>query len=213
MKLKFVFTRAFLLSLFGAMGFIWLAIWIGDQRIASFDNVIIGWVQGAESANLTVVMKFFTFIGSALAVAVLAIIMLGVLAKLQYRIELFFFIGVILGSVVLNKVLKTLFHRTRPTLHRIIEENGYSFPSGHSMAAFTLYGILIFLLWKHISSFYARILLICFGVVMILAIGISRIYLGVHFPSDIVGGYLASGTWLAATIGLYQQVNNRRSRK
>lgn len=213
MNFTFIFTRAFLLSLLGAIGFIWISIWIGDQRIANFDQSIISKIQGAESDTLTAIMKFFSFIGSGVMVSILAIIMLVVLAKLQYRRELYFFAGILIGSTILNSVLKLSFQRVRPTIYRIIEENGYSFPSGHSMAAFTFYGIIIFLLWKHIPKAYWRVILILVGSVMILGIGISRIYLGVHFPSDIVGGYLASGTWLAVSIGLYQYVLDRRNRK
>jgi undecaprenyl-diphosphatase len=197
----------------GAIGFALIAIWVGDKRIDNFDRIIIGKIQGAESANLTALMKFFTLIGSGIIVSVLAIIMLLVLVKLHERRLLLFYGGVFLGSAILNSILKSLFQRLRPTLHRIIEVNGYSFPSGHSMAAFTFYGIITFLLWKHIPNVYARLVLIVVGSVLILAIGISRIYLGVHYPSDIVGGYLASGTWLAASIGLYQYILERRKRK
>ncbi|WP_235560952.1 phosphatase PAP2 family protein [Bacillus sp. FJAT-28004] len=213
MNFTFVFTRAFLLSLMGAIGFIWISIWIGDQRIAKFDQIIISKIQGTESANLTAIMKFFSMIGSGLVVSILAVIMLVVLAKLQYRRELLFYVGILLGSTILNTVLKLIFQRARPTIHRIVEVNGYSFPSGHSMGAFTFYGIIVFLLWKHIPNAHSRMVMIAIGSVMILAIGISRIYLGVHYPSDIVGGYLASGTWLAISIGLYQYVLERRSRK
>lgn len=80
------------------------------------------------------------------------------------------------------------------------------------MAAFTLYGILIFLLWKHLPRRSARVLLITIGSAIILLIGGSRIYLGVHYPSDVIGGYLASGTWLAACIGYYQYRAKRQLR-
>ncbi|WP_053375926.1 phosphatase PAP2 family protein [Paenibacillus sp. FJAT-27812] len=213
MNFSFVFSRAFLLSLIGAIGFALIAIWVGDKRIDNFDRMIISKIQGAESAGLTALMKLFTFIGSGVIVSVLAIAMLVVLIKLHERRLLLFYGGVLIGSALLNSVLKSIFHRLRPTLHRIIEVNGYSFPSGHSMAAFTFYGIITFLLWKHIPNVYARVALIAVGSILILAIGISRIYLGVHYPSDIVGGYLASGTWLAASIGLYQYILERRQRK
>lgn len=210
MILKSVFMRAFLLSLICAVGFAFIGIWIGENHITKFDSTIITAVQGMESIQLTSVMKFFTSIGSVISVTVIAIVILILLASLHYRLELLFFIGVIVGSGLLNTTLKAIFHRARPTLHRIIEENGYSFPSGHSMAAFSLYGILIFLLWKHIPVKFFRITLIAAGSFIILAIGISRIYLGVHYPSDIIGGYLASGTWLAFSIGLYQHFVEQR---
>ncbi|WP_233129807.1 phosphatase PAP2 family protein [Domibacillus epiphyticus] len=103
-------------------------------------------------------------------------------------------------------MLKLLFHRARPELHRLIEIIGFSFPSGHAMNAFTVFGILTFLLWRYISAKWARGMLICFSIVMILAIGVSRIYLGVHYPSDIIGGYCA----LPFAIGFFQRYKEKR---
>jgi undecaprenyl-diphosphatase len=110
----------------------------------------------------------------------------------------------------LNGTLKVLFHRARPTLHRIVNANGFSFPSGHSMTAFSLYGIIAFLLWRHIPTSLGRGLLICFSSVMIVTIGVSRIYLGVHYPSDVIGGFLVSGCWLAVSIWFYQRYQEKQ---
>ncbi|MNP70769.1 Phosphatidylglycerophosphatase B [compost metagenome] len=87
----------------------------------------------------------------------------------------------------------------------MIDVNGFSFPSGHSMAAFSLYGVMAFLLWRHTLTSIGRGVLIAFSVAMILMIGISRIYLGVHYPSDVLGGFLASGCWLSISIWFYQR--------
>jgi undecaprenyl-diphosphatase len=73
------------------------------------------------------------------------------------------------------------------------------------MAAFTLYGILTFLLWRHLPSYRSRSSLIIISAIMILMIGISRIYLGVHYPSDVLGGFLISGSWLFFSISIYQR--------
>jgi undecaprenyl-diphosphatase len=203
--------RFFLFSLLFAFGFTFIAIFIRDQKIAPIDQAIIHGVQGLESPSLTGMMKGFTFLGSTLAVAVLIVLIFLFFYKVfHYRSELILFIVVMAGSVLLNQVLKHAFHRTRPQLHRLIEETGYSFPSGHSMEAFAFYGILAFLLWKHLRTVWARGILLLFSVFMILAIGISRIYLGVHYPSDVAGGYLASGFWLFLTIYFYQWEMERR---
>lgn len=205
--MKWVFARFFVLSLISAVGFATIAVLVGVQAISGFDNAIISYVQGQESQTLTQVMKFFTFIGTGLPITVISLIIMIVLYKvLNFRRELLFFIGVVIGSALLNVFLKSTFHRARPTLNRFVEATGYSFPSGHSMAAFTLYGVICFLLWKHAEHAYFRFILVCCSSIMIIAIGISRIYLGVHYPSDVVGAYLASGTWLAVSIGLYQRL-------
>ncbi|MEH7459417.1 phosphatase PAP2 family protein [Bacillus sp. JJ1127] len=212
MNLKLQFTRAFFLSLASIMGFALIAILIGEQKITKFDNVVISFIQGFESPTMTKIMKFFTTIGSTSVVIVISVLTLFFLYKvLHHRTELILFVTVIMGTAVFNQVLKFMFKRARPTLHRLIEENGYSFPSGHSMEAFALYGVLTFLLWRHITTRIGRIFLILISVIMTVAIGVSRIYLGVHYPSDVLGGYLASCFWLTVTIWIFQHyVENRK---
>lgn len=213
MILKKVFTTSFIISMACAFGFVIIAILVGKQNIAWFDDRLTSLIQGLENDTLTHIMNFFTIIGSTLPVTIITILIMFVLfTVLKFRWELLFFTGVVVGSLLLNIVLKLIFQRARPILHRIAEAeaSGYSFPSGHSMAAFTLYGVLCFLLWKHARSALSRTLLIVLGSIMIVAIGVSRIYLGVHYPSDIVGAYLVSGTWLAVSIGLYQRYLERR---
>ncbi|MEH7307160.1 phosphatase PAP2 family protein [Neobacillus drentensis] len=122
-------------------------------------------------------------------------------------------VAAIAGSAILNGILKNFFQRVRPDFHRLIEIGGYSFPSGHAMNAFTVYSIVSFLLWRHIPSRLGRWTLIIISSVMIVAIGISRIYLGVHYPSDIIGGYFASGFWIATAILFFQYYQEKRYNK
>lgn len=211
MNLKKQLTRAFMLSLLLAIGFGLIVLFISNKKIVSFDDRISEYIQSLNSAVLTNIMKLFTFIGSGSVIAVIVIIALILFyAILRHRSELVLLIGVVVGSALLNVVLKIIFHRARPTINRLIEVSGYSFPSGHSMAAFTLYGILSFLLWKHISSYQGRTLLIIVSVLMIAMIGISRIYLGVHYPSDVLGGFLVSGIWLILSIWTFQKYQDRK---
>jgi undecaprenyl-diphosphatase len=206
-------TSAFYLSLLFAIGFGLIAFSISYKKIEKFDTHTAEYLQSLNSPNLTNVMKFFTFIGSGTVIAIIVIFaMIFLYRVLKHRSELVLLIGVVIGSALLNLVLKIVFHRARPTINRLIDINGYSFPSGHSMAAFTLYGILTFLLWKHISSYRGRGLLIIISVVMIIMIGISRIYLGVHYPSDVLGGFLASSTWLIFSIWTYQRYQETKYR-
>lgn len=205
MNLKMHLLLAFIISAFCIIGFSLISLLISDHKIISFDQLVIAKIQGLETPLLTNVMKFLTFIGSTPFVIVLSLCLIFFLYKvLNHRIELILFIGALAGTAILNDILKHIFRRTRPCLHRLIEATGYSFPSGHAMSAFTVYVILSFLFWRHIPSKWGRGLLILFSIVMILGIGISRIYLGVHYPSDIIGGYLASGFWLAVAIWFFQ---------
>ncbi|MGZ4163858.1 MAG: phosphatase PAP2 family protein [Tumebacillaceae bacterium] len=129
---------------------------------------------------------------------------------LKHRTEIVLFAAVMVGTVVMNQVLKALFHRARPDIHQIVTETGYSFPSFHSMGSFALYGILTFLLWRHIKTGFGRGLMIVVGFVLTVMIGISRIYLGVHYVSDVVGGFLVSGFWLGCCIYVFQRYKERQ---
>jgi undecaprenyl-diphosphatase len=211
MNLKMQLTWAFFVSLLSAISFGAIALLVTDHKVVQFDREIISFIQGLETPTLTNIMKLFTFVGGGFPVVVVTLIILVFLYKvLHHRSELILFIGVVVGSVILNETLKLIFKRARPVLHRIIDANGFSFPSGHSMAAFSLYGVVAFLLWRHISTALGRSMLIVISIVMIIMIGISRIYLGVHYPSDVLGGFLASGSWLAISIWYYQRYQERR---
>lgn len=211
---KFPLSRALLTCLVSFITFSFLALLVKGNKIVNFDSTVIRAIQGMETPALTTVMNFFTNIGSTKVVIVLCVlIILFLYLVLHHRSELILFIVVIAGSPMLNHALKSFFQRARPDLHRLIEIGGYSFPSGHAMNAFTVYGILTFLLWRHIRTRTGRTMLILFSAFMIIMIGISRIYLGVHYPSDIIGGYMASGFWLTITIWLFQWYKDRQSKE
>lgn len=90
--------------------------------------------------------------------------------------------------------------RPRPTEFRIIEETGYSFPSGHSMTSMAFYGYLIYLIYKYVKNKYVKWISIVLLGILICSIGISRIYLGVHYTSDVLGGFLISVSYLVIYI-------------
>jgi undecaprenyl-diphosphatase len=205
MNVRFQLFNALLMSFIFLLGFSFMAFFVSSNQIIHFDQMIISFITSFESPTMTSVMKIFTFIGSTISIIVLSILILFFLyIVLKHRTELILFIAVIIGANILFASLKLLFHRARPDLHRLIEIGGYSFPSGHATNAFALYGILTFLLWRHISSQSGRIILIFISTLMIIMIGISRIYLGVHYPSDVIAGYFISGFWLTMAIWFYQ---------
>lgn len=99
-------------------------------------------------------------------------------------------------ATLLNLLLKTLIQRPRPEGYRLVAESGFSFPSGHSMVAMAFYGLLIWMVWRYEKdSLVRRLGVIGFGLVIVL-VGLSRIYLGVHYASDVLAGFCASIAWL-----------------
>jgi len=119
----------------------------------------------------------------------------------------------LIGEAVLNFLFKNLFERSRPDLFRVVEEAGYSFPSGHAMVSVCFYGMLTYLIVRHISSWHWRLVVITLTLALIAAIGVSRVYLGVHYPTDVVAGYFAGGMWLAFCISLLIWRESRRMEK
>lgn len=195
------YNHLFILSMLCFVLFVLLARTYESVFVENVDIQIIKTIQGLEHPKLTSIMKSFSFIGDTLQVIIISIILLVILYKFFHkRSELILFSIVLIGSTAFNVILKSIFQRERPSFFRMVIEENFSFPSGHSMAALSLYGIISYLLWRHIPKQSGRIALITISTIFILVIGTSRIYLGVHYPSDIIGAYLFSGFWLFFTI-------------
>lgn len=143
--------------------------------------------------SFTPVMKIITWFGSITCLVPLTLI-LFVLIKNK---KIGFLVGTNLVVItILNQLFKFILQRPRPTEYRIINEIGYSFPSGHSMISMAFYGFIIYLIYRNIKNKYLKISLITILSLLIVMIGISRIYLGVHYTSDVCAGFLISIAYL-----------------
>lgn len=207
LRLLFVWIVCILFTGF----FAFIARSIHLHTISSFDNPIIDVVQGAQAPWLTSVMKTFTTIGSTTTVALLALVTLALLLWKKHRAQALLFVVALAGTGILNQVLKFIFKRERPDFDRLIDIGGYSFPSGHTMMAFSLYTILAYIIWRNLRNVWSRMGITILAIFMIVMIAVSRIYLGVHFPSDVVAGMLASAVWLFASIAVYQHYQRKRN--
>ena len=143
--------------------------------------------------SLTPIFKIITWFGSATCIILLALILFFTIKNKK--------VGLLISAnliiiTILNQALKIIVQRPRPTEYRIINEAGYSFPSGHSMVSMAFYGFLIYLIYKNIKNKYLKISLIVILSLLIVMIGISRIYLGVHYTSDVCAGFLVSLSYL-----------------
>ena len=145
----------------------------------------------------TPIAKFITNFGGAIFLVVLTVFLFLVIKNKKIGLSIFLNLVIVTG---LNQLLKGILQRPRPTEYRIIEETGYSFPSGHSMISMASYGYLIYLIYKYVKNKYVKWTSIVLLSILICSIGISRIYLGVHYTSDVLGGFLISVSYLVIYI-------------
>ena len=142
---------------------------------------------------VTPIAKLITNFGGTICLISLSIIFLVTIKN--RKIGGFIALNLIIAAL-LNLILKNILQRPRPTEYRIIDQSGYSFPSGHSMVSMAFYGFLIYLIFKFVQNKKIKYLLISFLTILIILIGISRIYLGVHYTSDVLAGFLISISYL-----------------
>ncbi len=141
----------------------------------------------------TPIAKFITHFGGATCLLLLtAIIVIVIRSK---RIGIAIILNLLIATI-LNLVLKNILQRPRPNEFRMIDETGYSFPSGHSMISMAFYGFLIYLIYKYVKNYNVKVALIILLSFLITLIGISRIYLGVHYTSDVLAGFLVAISYL-----------------
>ena len=156
-------------------------------------------VNNLRSDGLTFIMLFITNFCNPIILILLSLVIL--LICKDKKMGLIIIIN-LLVSILLNIIFKGIIQRDRPLEDFLIIESGYSFPSGHSMVSMAYYGLIIYFIYKKIKDKRVRnVLMILIGF-LILAIGFSRIYLGVHFASDVIGGFLISIIYLVCTIKL-----------
>ena len=141
----------------------------------------------------TPIAKFITNFGGAIILIGLAFMLFIFIKNKKIGVSVILNLVII---TVLNQLLKRIVQRSRPTEFRIVEESGYSFPSGHSMVSMAFYGYLIYLIYKHVKNKYLKWISIILLSILICSIGISRIYLGVHYTSDVLGGFFISISYL-----------------
>ena len=180
--------------------FSWLAEEVFEGETNHFDLSVRAFIHQYSSAGLTKWMQGVTFLGSPYVLfSLFTICCAGFLLAKWPRGAAWLAVGVS-GSVVLDTSLKLLFHRVRPVPFFGPLPHSYSFPSGHALSSFCFYGILAGLLDTRIRSLAVRVSIWIAAALLVLAIGVSRIYLGVHYPTDVIAGYVAAAVWVSTLI-------------
>ena len=176
-----------------------LATEMREGDTVAFDMAVRSWVHQFASPAMTLAMKGISLLGYDVLVVEL-VIAIAVFLRLHWRKAAAWLTITMLGEIALNVALKHAFHRHRPVPFFGDAPHSYSFPSGHALASFCFYGVLAGLIVNRAEKVGWRIAVGITAAVLILAIGISRIYLGVHYPSDVVAGYLAAAMWVSTML-------------
>jgi undecaprenyl-diphosphatase len=188
----------------GILIFATMVVMLLTNNVTSLDNSIYNIIISSKSDAMTTFMTIITMMCNTEFIIVATLLL--VLFIKNKKIGGMIASNVVLCSVI-NTIIKHIFLRPRPVGIKLIEQGGYSFPSGHSMMAVAFYGLLIYIIWntkwKNVWKIFTTTLL----VILILLIGISRIYVGVHFASDVIAGLSISLSYLIIFIELiYKRV-------
>ena len=198
---------ALVLIVVGINVFVELTETLKTEYLGAIDSKVTQFVFSFRSPTLTDFFIFVTNVGDVngylIILAIMVLVTAFIYKKWKYVGQIFL---VLLLATASNMVLKRFIDRARPDLEHMVTVETLSYPSGHAMSAMAFYGFLIYLLYKLRLNLLVKNILILLVALLILSIGISRIYLGVHFPSDILGGFIAGAIWVLFCILLFNLI-------
>jgi undecaprenyl-diphosphatase len=192
--------------------FAWIAEDVTHNRTRRFDAAVRDYVHSYGSPGLTRGMIAISFVGGD-GVAIGAVVAMAVFLRFHWYRAALWLLTTIAGATVLSITLKYAFHRPRPAPFFGNLPHTYSFPSGHSLFSFCFYGVLAGLLTARIESRGWRVAIWMVTALLVAAIGLSRIYLGVHYPSDVIAGYLTAALWVSTMVTADRLRVRRRNRQ
>jgi undecaprenyl-diphosphatase len=176
------------------------------SSFSAVDANVNSWAASIQSTSYTQIAKIIHYGFGIFVLSPITLLIAGYLLYKRYRNYALLLVGTMLGDVVIVEILKRLIHSSRP-LNGIIQETGFSFPSGHATAAVVLAGLLTYFIWQHFKSRNVKILSGVLLILISLVVGFSRIYLNVHWLSDVVGAYSLGIFWLTFSIVAFRLQN------
>jgi membrane-associated phospholipid phosphatase len=177
----------------------WLCTEVWEKEAFSLDRSLLLWIHQFANPQLDGVMLFVTALGNPgmiITVFMSTIVWLGMKRRYADGIRFSIACG---GGLLINQVMKLFFAKPRPELWtRLISEHSFSFPSGHAVGSMVVYGFIAYILAKDLPVY--RRYIYAAASILIMAIGFSRLYLGVHYPTDIIAGYGVGILWLSTCL-------------
>jgi undecaprenyl-diphosphatase len=176
------------------------------------DRKVFAELAGMNNTSMTTAMVFITFFGSSyfLLPAYILLILYFLLFRNNRKLSLDV-ASVGITSTIILFTLKTIFHRHRPLDPLVKNVNGFSFPSGHSFSSFTFFGLLIYILWNHEMNAVTRWAFTIVFILIATAIAFSRVYLHVHFASDVIAGLCLCIVWLGISLWALKKFDRKLS--
>ena len=198
---------ALVLVIGGINLFVELTETLKTETLAIYDQQITDYVISYRTPSLTNYFIFVTQVGDfyGYLIVMISTVLLSMLVFKHWKYVVQITI-VLLLSAVSNMILKRFIDRARPGIEHLVSVETLSYPSGHAMSAMAFYGFLIYLCYRFKMNIFLKVGIIIVLILLILSIGISRIYLGVHFPSDIAGGFIAGFIWVIFCILLFDLI-------
>lgn len=211
-KIKETIKTKYKWIIFAIVLIIFLAIAedVFEKEIFEFDGAIYSFLVSHRNSVLNTFFKGITQLGSGIVLVPLTILCMIFIKNKKYKIMMPINIFLVVG---MNWLLKHFFVRPRPNELRLIEETGYSFPSGHAMASTAFYGLLIYIVYKEIKNKKIRNTICILLAILISLIDISRIYVGVHYTSDVLGGTCLSIAYLIVFTQIAKMIDSKKEEK
>jgi undecaprenyl-diphosphatase len=203
-----------LFCVLATLGFAWFADEIFENDFVAFDAGIITWMHGLWGPATNQVMLLFTTLGDSWVLGLLIALVATALLRKGRWIDAAGLVIAGAGVGILNQLLKFTYQRVRPDLFQgPFHLTSYSFPSGHSMGAIACYGMLAFVAIRLLRRGAHQLAVGLAAGLVTLCVGVSRIYFGVHYPTDVLGGFLAGAIWLVIAIAAVRAAEWRAARR
>lgn len=191
-------TAGVIIAIVGTLGFAELAEHVLAGGTEKFDVAILQWLHAHQTPLLTSIMLEMTYLGTGTVVLAIVFIVALFLWHTEHKVSAQLLLASTIGNIVLNNTLKLIYHRARPSVFEWqTTAVSSSFPSGHAMSSTVVYGTVAYLLMRLQKHHWSRVLTFFSAVVMILLICLTRLYLGVHYPSDVLAGVVIGLAWAA----------------
>ncbi|MBG9501913.1 phosphoesterase [Bacillus thuringiensis] len=177
--------------------------------VTVMDTYVRGLVKGLQTESSLTFFSYFTKLGSAIGIAATLVISLFVFWKKRYYAAMIVYPMGILITHLVNKGIKEIVKRERPSLNEALDALGYSFPSGHAMLSIMTFGFLAYIIAANLKSIAGKCVITILMGIVILSIGLSRVILDVHYPTDILAGYCVGGILLVIAIYYHRLLTER----